>query len=293
MKILFIGTVDFSLKTLQHLLAIGANVVGVCTMKNNDFNSDFVDLSSICQKYKIPWIYVSDINSIDSIEFIQSLQPDVIFCFGWSSILKEKILSIAPKGVVGFHPTELPANRGRHPIIWSLVLGLDRTASTFFFMGPDADSGDILSQKSFSISREDNAGTLYSKIVKIALTQIEEFLPLLASGTNIRIKQNSLVSNVWRKRSEFDGQIDWRMSANAIHNLVRALAKPYPGAFFIANGSTIRVWKSEIVLGQKNNLEPGKVLSNFDSGTIIKCGEDAICLLETEPKFLPRLDSYL
>jgi methionyl-tRNA formyltransferase len=293
MRIVFIGSVEFSANALKHLISLGANLVGVCAMKHSTFNADFVDLSLISEKHNIPWIYVSDINSLDSIKFISSLNPDIIFCFGWSYLLREKILNLAPKGVVGYHPSELPANRGRHPIIWALALGLDRTASTFFFMGPNADSGDILSQKRIFISPEDNAGTLYTKIVHVALVQIEEFLPLLTSGTYISRKQNSLDSNTWRKRVKADGQIDWRMSARTIHNLVRALTKPYSGAYFISEGNKIVIWKSEVVIGQKSNNEPGKVLSVENSNILIKCGEDSICLTETEPKFNPRIDSYL
>ena len=88
-----------------------------------------------------------------------------------SRLLKEEILSIAPFGVVGFHATALPANRGRHPIIWALVLGLSETASTFFFMDEGADSGDILSQYKLSISENDNAESLYKKVIKVASVQ--------------------------------------------------------------------------------------------------------------------------
>ena len=82
-------------------------------------------------------------------------------------------------GVLGFHPTKLPQNRGRHPIIWSLALGLKKSASTFFFMDEGADSGKILSQKNFEILDSDDAQSLYDKFVNIALLQIENFLPQL------------------------------------------------------------------------------------------------------------------
>ena len=90
-----------------------------------------------------------------------------------SSNSLEKILSKSPIGVIGFHPAALPANRGRHPIIWSLALGLKSTASTFFFMDKNVDSGDILSQASIKISDSDDARSLYDKVTKTALSQIE------------------------------------------------------------------------------------------------------------------------
>ena len=146
---------------------------------------------------------------------------------------------MTPLGVVGFHPAALPANRGRHPIIWSLVLGLDKTASTFFFMDAGADSGDILSQREILISDQDDARTLYNKVTEMALSQIEEFLPALASGSAQRVTQSPLEASSWRKRRKTDGVIDWRMSAQSIHNLVRGLSKPYVGAHFLTDGKEI------------------------------------------------------
>ena len=226
MRIVFIGTVRFSLRALQSLLANNAEIVGVCTLQESPFNADHVDLSSVSKEHKIPWMYAADINSSESLLWIKEKSPDVIFCFGWSRLLKKDILKLTPLGVIGFHPAALPANRGRHPLIWALVLGLNKTASTFFFMDECADTGDILSQREVVIDHEDDAALLYEKVTKTALEQIEVFVPQLAYGTFTRSKQKGDLTNTWRKRGYADGQIDWRMTANSIHNLVRGLTKP-------------------------------------------------------------------
>jgi methionyl-tRNA formyltransferase len=96
-----------------------------------------------------------------------------------------------------------------------------------------ADTGDILSQLKIEISNGDNATTLYEKITLCALEQIKIFIPQLESGSFPRKPQDDKQANIWRKRNKADGQMDWRMSAQSLHNLVRALAKPYPGAHFI------------------------------------------------------------
>tara|TARA_A100001015_G_C14854974_1_gene657990 strand:+ start:634 stop:1041 length:408 start_codon:yes stop_codon:yes gene_type:complete len=134
MRIIFIGSVEFSKKTLQKLIKLNAQVVGVCTKKKTKFNSDFADLRPLCKKNKIPFKIVNDINSKNSYFWIKSLMPDIIFCFGWSNLLKKNLLNLAPLGVLGYHPARLPENRGRHPLIWALALGLKKTASTFFFI---------------------------------------------------------------------------------------------------------------------------------------------------------------
>jgi len=293
MRIVFIGTVQFSLRALQRLLENKAEIVVVCTLQESPFNADHVDLSSISKEFDIPWLYANDINSSESLHWIKEKSPDVLFCFGWSRLLKKELLRLAPLCVIGFHPAALPANRGRHPLIWALVLGLHTTASTFFFMDEGADTGDILSQQEVVIYDVDDAASLYEKVTKTAIEQIEEFLPKLVDGTFIRSKQDGNLSNIWRKRGYSDGQIDWRMTANSIHNLVRGLTKPYVGAHIVVGGQEIKVWRSVIVNDDQQNIEPGKILCYKGPNPVVKCGEDAICLVSTEPSFEPTVGSYL
>jgi len=293
MRIIFIGSVEFSLNTLEYLIKLGAEVVGICTVKESQFNTDHVDLTSFGVAHEIPSFYAEDINSTEALAWIKLRAPDVIFCFGWSRLLKQELLELAPMGVVGFHPAALPANRGRHPIVWALVLGLDKTASTFFFMDAGVDSGDIISQREIQIFDQDDAHTLYDKVVEAALVQIEDFLPKLAEGRIQRIKQNPRHANTWRKRGRADGRIDWRMSAQSIHDLVRGLTKPYVGAHFLLDGKEIKVWKTALYSQIEKNIEPGKVIFRSVNGPVIKCLNGAICLIETEPSFELNVGDYL
>jgi len=293
MKIVFIGAVTFSEKTLEKLIALKADIAGVCTLKKSSFNADHVDLTQLCMKHNIPVRYTTDINSDENISWIKTLVPDVIFCFGWSRLLKKDMLNLAPLGVLGYHPAALPANRGRHPLIWALILGLNETASTFFFMDDCADSGDIVSQYPIKISEHDNAGTLYKRITETSLEQIDEFLPTLQSGDCKRIKQDHSKSNTWRKRDKNDGKIDWRMSAITIHNLVRGLTKPYIGAHIEYKDEIIKVWETKVIRGGEENIEPGKVILVDNNGIVIKAGKNAIRLIKTEPVLDIGPGSYL
>ena len=293
MRIVFIGSVKFSSDMLRQLVEMNADIVGVCTKEESLFNADHVDLRSFCELSKIPCFYSDNINSDQTSSWIRTLNPDVIFCIGWSEIITHELLAIPPMGVIGFHPTALPKNRGRHPLIWTLVLGLKETASTFFFMDAGADSGDIISQVEIQIGPEDNANDLYKKVTEAAKKQILEFVPRLALGTIERRRQNNALTNVWRKRGVSDGVIDWRMSAESIHNLVRGLSKPYVGAHLIVNGSEIKVWKTRIWTESPGNIEPGKILFITEDGPVVKCGTGAICLTQTEPGFKPSEGDYL
>ena len=293
MKIAFIGTVEFSKKALKKLIELDAQVVGVCTKEKSKFNSDFADLTPLCEQHKIPFKYIDDINSKENFDWIKSLSPDVIFCFGWSSLLKNDVLRLAPMGVLGYHPSKLPQNRGRHPLIWAISLGLKQSASTFFFIDKGIDSGEILSQKSFDILDSDDAQIIYDKFVDKALMQIEEFMPTLKDKTYQTIKQNNDFSNTWRKREKTDGQIDFRMSSRAIYNLVRALTKPYVGAHIHYNEKDVSVWKVKIVENNQINIESGKVLDSNEKAILVKTYDGAIEILQHEFKELPKIGEYL
>lgn len=287
MRIVYIGNVDFSYECLKTIIHLQGDVVGVVTKKENAYNSDFKNLSEIAMNNNIPYCYFENINSFETIEWIKQLKPDIIFCFGISSLIKEELLNIAPMGVVGFHPALLPYNRGRHPIIWAIVLGLKETGSTFFFMDRGADSGDILSQEKINISEDDDATSLYCKIKNIAQEQIKVFLPQLINGTYKREIQNHEKANYWRKRSFKDGQIDWRMGKRSIINLVKALNKPYPGATFVYKDENVVVWKVREHVCENENIESGKIIKIIEGRPVIKCYDGAIELMEfsSEVKF--------
>ena len=293
MKVVLIGSVEFSLRVLEKLISIDVDLVGVCTKKSSTFNSDFFDLKPLSDINEVPCLHVEDINSTKSVEWIKNLNPDVIFCFGWSSLIKKDILAIAPMGIVGYHPAKLPKNRGRHPLIWALALGLKESASTFFFMDEGADTGDILSQVDFEISYQDDARNLYDRVVNIALIQIEEFIPALEKGTYTRIKQNEKESNDWRKRNELDGEIDFRMNSRSIYNLTRALTKPYVGAHIKFNETNYSVWKVKESNDFQENIEPGKVLRVFDKIFVVKSYDGAIEIIEHDFKEMPKVGEYL
>ena len=295
MKILFIGCVKFSYDCLIALIKNKANIVGICTLKESNFNTDFFDLSTLAKENKIPFRYTKDINNFTNVSWIKSLKPDIIFCFGWSKILRKDILDIPKRGVLGYHPALLPMNRGRHPIIWALVLGLKETASTFFFMNQSADAGDILDQKIVKISYEDTAKTLYQKLTIIAIKQINSFLPDLKKNVYRKISQDSNLANTWRKRSSLDGFIDWRMDAENIRNLIRGLTKPYCGASFLYEGYEYKIWKAETVSYSFKNIEPGKIIAIEGQKITVKCGTGAIKILNMEPNIIQKINigSYL
>jgi methionyl-tRNA formyltransferase len=300
MRIGFMGSVEFSEHALRLILELSntedVQLVGVVAKTKSKFNSDFVDIGKVARSAGVDVEKVHYYsNSKEAEEFLRKVKPDVIYCFGWSSILGKGILSIPKKGVIGFHPAKLPANRGRHPLVWALTLGLTETGSTFFQMDTDADSGPIISQKTVPIAPNEVARTLYDKVVAVAMEQIRVFTRELVADFEVLKVQNSSHANSWRKRTVEDGLIDWRMSADSIHNLVRALSEPYVGAIFMFEGHRYTVWATSVEDKEvAPNIEPGKILKKRKNRVLVKCaGLSSIWLVLVEPELIIENGDYL
>lgn len=284
MRVILIGCVQSSKLFLEKLIQMKTDLVAVITKKEAGFNSDYVDLGGICKKEKIECKYVTNINEKEVKQFIENRKVDLVLCLGWSQLLDKELISIPRYGCIGFHPAELPYNRGRHPIIWALALGLKNTASTLFMIDEDADTGKIISQEYVNIEYEDNASSLYSKIMHKATQQLEDVLEKFESNSIKYVEQNIAEGNVWRKRGKKDGEIDWRMSSYGIYNLVRALTKPYVGAHFTYQNKDYKVWKvREIFQEGFDNIEPGKIICvKSDTNFIVKVQDNLIEVLECD-----------
>jgi methionyl-tRNA formyltransferase len=296
-RVALIGCVASSQVALRSLLDIDGSrilLVGVITLRSSSFNSDYVDIAINAREHSVPVLHLEDLQTdAQQVDWLRKLKVDLVFTIGWSRLLRSDILSVPSIGVIGFHPAALPANRGRHPIVWALALGLTETASSFFLMGAGTDDGPIVSQYKVPITLADTAKTLYDKILALIPYQIEEILDGFINGTLIFAPQQESGANYWRKRDQYDGRIDWRMSAMGIYNLVRALSKPYLGAHFMSKDQIFRVWSCAIELSASNNLEPGKVLSVEGCEVVVKTSDNAIRLLEHEFINLPSVGDYL
>lgn len=296
MRLVFMGCVAYSHTLLSRVFELeDVEVVGVATLEQSRLHADFCSLAPLARDKAVPCFAARGNDQESFARWLAERAPDVVYCFGWPFLLKAAVLSIPRLGVVGFHPTPLPRNRGRHPIVWTLALGLNETASTFFFMDEGADSGDLLIQEPVAIFPSDDAGALYARLVGVARRQIEVFTPQLVSGRYPRRPQDHSLATTWRKRTQADGIIDWRMSATGVHNLVRALARPYVGAHCVHKEQIVKVWRTRIADAgiAPRDAEPGRVLGKEGSLLLVMCGEGAVQLVEHDLAPLPEVASYM
>ncbi len=279
MRILYVGAIDFSRHCLQEVLKAGGDVVAILTLPKEKAgsHSDYADPSTVAAQHGITVHRIGNINAPQNVDLIWALAPDVIFVFGWSQIISKEVLDIPTLGCVGTHPALLPRNRGRHPLVWALIEGLEESGLTFFYLDEGADSGDILWQKPFPITLEDDAGSLHEKIKSLASEAIPVFLTQLERGTAPRIPQDHNRATYWRKRGEEDGEIDWKAPTIKTYNLVRALTHPYVGAHTYEEGRRVKIWGGSLPRGplppHASTLEPGTVFLSAYGRLDIRTGD--------------------
>jgi methionyl-tRNA formyltransferase len=272
MKIIFIGGVKFSQELFQHIILKKWKISALFTYDDSKkkIYSDFATFDNIKNNDDIIHVKTNNINDKENIELIKKISPDLILVMGWSQILKSEILNIPKLGIIGSHPTELPKYRGRAPISWSILKELKKSALTFFWMDDGIDNGDILDQQFFKISINDDASSIYEKIILLGQKMLDDNLLLIKSGKIKRTKQDSnKFIEYWNKRTPEDGRINWNDNGISIYNLIRASTKPYPGAFTVYKNKKFIFWKAKLLKNMSHS--PGKILdvskNSFKVGT--------------------------
>jgi methionyl-tRNA formyltransferase len=191
----------------------------------------------------IPVFRPQKINAARWIRKIRAMEPDVLFSFHYRHMLCGNILKIPTEGAYNLHASLLPAYRGRSPVNWVLIHGEKKTGVTLHHMVDKPDAGDIVGQKEVEIAQEDTALSLYRKLTAKTSELLDELLPLIRSGTAPRRRQDLKAGSYFGGRTPEDGKIDWAWPAQRVYNLIRAVTKPYPGAFtFLPGGEKMFIW---------------------------------------------------
>ena len=195
--------------------------------------------------FGVPVIEVGNIN--DHIGEIKEFHPDLIVVCGWRQIIKKELLSIAPKGIIGFHPALLPRGRGPAPIINTILEGLTQSGVTMYYLSEGIDDGDIIGQDSFIVEPDDYVKDIYEKIIACTKRLIRIYLPRVADGTAQRYPQSECGATYFPKRTMKDNEINLDTdSADMIYRKIRAFSKPYLGAFIVKGNKKIIIWNAEL-----------------------------------------------
>jgi methionyl-tRNA formyltransferase len=295
-KILFIGNLiisKFILDTLYKNKAI--TITGILTTRNN-YNSDYYNLIPYAKFKNIPILSTKKINSLSAFNWIVKQKPDWIIVVGLSYLLKGKILNKFKNRIIGYHPSDLPFNKGRHPLIWSVFLKLKKIGSSFFLINKKIDNGDIISKKYFINNSNLKMKHIYMKMIRVSQSQIKDIVDFINLKRKIKLRKEKR-GNLWRKRSKEDGKIDWRMGSDSICNLVNALSWPYDGATFNYKNKNFKISSIKQVSNKnfsKENNEPGKIIDvkNYYY-PLVKTYDGVIKIVKYKPLFKFKINDYL
>ncbi|HXR56265.1 MAG TPA: formyltransferase [Casimicrobiaceae bacterium] len=207
----------------------------------------FARVSDVADDLGLPWTAPVDVNAQPVIDSIATIAPDFIFSFYCRQMLKPPLLSLARRGALNMHGSLLPFYRGRAPVNWAVLYGERRTGATLHYMAAKPDAGDIVAQQAVPILPDDTARDVLDKVTVAAEICLDAALPALIGGTAPRSPNDIAHGSYFGGRTPEDGRIDWREPAIAIHNLVRAVAPPYPGARTTLGGVASRILKTRVL----------------------------------------------
>jgi methionyl-tRNA formyltransferase len=281
MRIVFIGTGEVGVPTLQALLNSEHEVVGVVTQPDKPVGREqqieAPPIKKTVAETAIPILQPARIKDQSSIAEIRALKPDVIVVMAYGQILPREVLEIPRLACLNLHASLLPRWRGAAPIQAAIAAGDRETGITVMYMDEGLDTGDILLQRTIEIRADETGGSLHDGLAQLAPEPSLESLQLLASASAPRIPQDKARATYAPKLKREHGQIDWSESAQAIERKIRAY-NPWPGAFMKVDGQNLKIFSASVV---DLNARPGEILHS-DKELVIAAGKGALSLAEVQ-----------
>lgn len=271
---------------LKALLHAGVEIDLVVTHQDDpNENVWFGSVKKLCEEKNIAYLTPNANQLIDLVPQIQELAPDYLFSFYYRHIIPTELLACAKIAALNMHGSLLPKYRGRAPVNWAILHGETETGATLHVMEAKPDAGDIVGQSVVSIGPNETATEVFGKVSQAAVTVMNQLLPELVQG-HVPRKPNPLaLGSYFGGRKPADGQILWQQTAKQVHDLVRAVAPPYPGAFTDWQGQRMIVARTSLeglYPAQLNLQSPGiQVVDNQVFGV---CGnQKAVAILDWFP----------
>jgi methionyl-tRNA formyltransferase len=272
---------DVGVRCLRTLLARGVDVPLLFT--HADAPGENIWFDSVARHARWHGIEVltpETPNQPEMIERVRALRPEFLFSFYYRSLLGAELLSLPTRGAYNMHGSLLPKYRGRVPVNWAVLNGEHETGATLHAMVAKPDAGDLIDSQAVPILPDDTALEVFRKVTVAAEVTLHRCLPALIAGTARHTPQDLGAGSYYGRRSARDGAIDWRRGALAAHNLIRAVAPPYPGAFSQAEGLPLRILRALPAVNAGRAAAP--LLHWRDGSVYALCHDGALKLLQFE-----------
>lgn len=288
-----IGWIGFhveGLDALRALLSRQAPVAAVVTLTPEaaERRCGAADYTPLCREYGVPVHYVQNINDDAAVALLRELRLDLAFVIGWTQLVGAAAMAQVSRGLIGAHASLLPHHRGRAPINWALIEGLSTTGNTLLWLDPQVDRGDIIDQTLIAVSPYDTCATLYAKVAASNTQMLLGVLPRLLRGERPGRPQPATTGRDLPGRRPEDGIVDWEWTSARVYDFIRALTRPYPGAWAWLDGHRWRLWSAARLPAITTGARPGDVIGPVVSpqpqacGLAVACGSGAVVLLEIE-----------
>ncbi|MDX6324995.1 MAG: methionyl-tRNA formyltransferase [Nocardioidaceae bacterium] len=262
-RVVLVGAVHESVPVLEGLLTTtDAELVTVVTGTSAFAarTAGAVDLAGRAASEGIPVMRTDDINAPSVVDDIARLEPDLLVVAGWTRLLGDALLRVPRRGCVGFHASLLPRHRGRAPVNWAIILGEREAGNTMMLLDAGVDTGVIVDQEPIPIGPDDTCATVYDAVGAAGARMLLRHLPALLAGQAPRVPQDPHAGDLLPKRTPEMGVLDWARSPHEVHDWVRALTRPYPGAFTSLDGERVWVWATRDPARHQVDQPPGTVL---------------------------------
>lgn len=270
---------NVGVRCLAVLLAHGVEVVRVITHQDNPNEEIWFDsVAALAARYDIPVSMPEDANDPALVAELTALKPDFLFSFYYRQMLKSPLLALPRQGAYNMHGSLLPKYRGRVPVNWAIIHGECETGATLHQMLEKPDAGGIVAQQAVPILPDDTAGEVFSKVTLAAELALDRALPDLLAGRITPQAQNLAAGSYFSGRRAEDGRIDWRQPAAIVHNLIRAVAPPYPGAFFDTPRGRLCVLRSLHPSGERGEFARPTLFIR-DGRWYAECGDGLVLRL--------------
>jgi methionyl-tRNA formyltransferase len=229
------------------------------------------------EAYDDRWLQVETINGSHAKEALKSAEPDIVFVVAWQEIIEPEVLEIASEGFVGRHLSLLPKRRGRAPVAWALIHGLDTTGTTLFWLDDGVDGGPIVDQTEVQIDNDDEASDLLDKHATATVTLLDNAKSTFESGEFPRTPQDDSEATYTHPRRPDMGLVDWTNSASRIYDFIRGQTHPYPGAFTYYKMDKVYLWHARVRDRTSISGRPGEVLESLGESTYrVQAGEGTL-----------------
>lgn len=273
MKVVFMGTPDFAVGTLEALIEAGHEVIGVVTQpdkpKGRGKTLMATPVKEVALKHQIPVYQPKKVREAGFTETLGRLAPDVIVVAAFGQIITKEILGIPRFGCINVHASLLPAYRGAAPIQWAVINGEKESGVTIMQMDEGLDTGDMIDKVVVPLAEDETGGSLFDKLSQAGARLCVKVLKDLEEGNAVREKQPEESTTPYASMiSKKMGEIDWNRSAKSIEQLIRGL-DPWPSAYTKLQGKTLKLWKAE---AQKENVPEGV------PGEVVKVERDTFCI---------------